>query len=248
MGAPASNRDHAAARPGMSACRRHLARISTATKRKNPAAAVNTSRKLKFLLHGLSSCSQEPFQGLRDDLLCSETFPRLTGAQKRPEGILQDGCASGQATAPPASCARKTYRKNRVTKVQGNLSIGSQCQIQDAPARSEDSDRLNTSFVERMNLAIPQGSAYLQRRSPAHARSQGCPAAQMQLLRCYYNFIRSHGGLRSGRETRTPAVQAGAVASKARTSGLDNARQALHNTRDRWDVWKLLPNGKCRIT
>ena len=31
----------------------------------------------------------------------------LTGAQKRPEGILLNVMASGQATAPPASCARK---------------------------------------------------------------------------------------------------------------------------------------------
>ena len=29
------------------------------------------------------------------------------------------------------------------------------------------------------------------------------------MLRCYYNFVRPHGTLKFGRETRTPAMQAG---------------------------------------
>ncbi len=29
------------------------------------------------------------------------------------------------------------------------------------------------------------------------------------MLRCYYNFARPHGALKFGRETRTPAMQAG---------------------------------------
>ncbi len=35
---------------------------------------------------------------------------------------------------------------------------------------SEDSTVLNTAFIERLNLTIRQGSAYLHRRSPCHAR------------------------------------------------------------------------------
>ncbi len=31
----------------------------------------------------------------------------------------------------------------------------------------------------------------------------------MELLRCYYNFVRAHGALKFGREIRTPAMQAG---------------------------------------
>ncbi len=33
--------------------------------------------------------------------------------------------------------------------------------------------------------------------------------AHLELLRCYYNFVRPHGALKFGRETRTPAMQAG---------------------------------------
>ena len=31
----------------------------------------------------------------------------------------------------------------------------------------------------------------------------------LELLRCYYNFVRPHGALKHGREIRTPAMQAG---------------------------------------
>jgi IS1 family transposase len=120
--------------------------------------------------------------------------------------LLDRGCIHGRVL--------KTYRKNRVTKVERALSIGSNWQLQDALERSEDSDRLNTAFVERLNLTIRQGSAYLQRRSPAHARSGQCLAGQLELLRCYYNFVRPHMALRFGREVRTPAMQAGLVAKR----------------------------------
>ena len=36
----------------------------------------------------------------------------------------------------------------------------------------------------------------------------------VELLRCYYNFIRPHRALRFGRETRTPAMQAGLVSPR----------------------------------
>src|SRR4030095_7661812 len=39
---------------------------------------------------------------------------------------------------------------------------------------SEDSSKLNTSFVERLNLTIRQGSAYLSRRTICQARWKDC--------------------------------------------------------------------------
>ena len=65
-----------------------------------------------------------------------------------------------------------------------------------------------TASIERMNLTIRQGSAYLSRRTLAHARSEEKLGAHLELLRCHYRFIRPHGALRFGRETRTPAMQA----------------------------------------
>ena len=68
---------------------------------------------------------------------------------------------------------------------------------------------MNTSFIERLNLTIQQSSAYLLRRTLSHARSTDRLEAHLELLRCYYNFVRPHRALKFGRETRTPAMQAG---------------------------------------
>ena len=73
---------------------------------------------------------------------------------------------------------------------------------------------LNTSFIERMNLTIRQGSAYLSRRTLAHARTADKLDAHLELLRCHYNFVRPHGALKFGSETRTPAMQAGLAARR----------------------------------
>ena len=93
----------------------------------------------------------------------------------------------------------------------GRVKIGTAGRLQDALLESEDSETLNTSFVQRLNLAIRQGSAYLRRRSPSHARSEDQLRGHVKLLRCHYNFIRPHRALKFGRETRTPAMQAGLV-------------------------------------
>ena len=59
------------------------------------------------------------------------------------------------------------------------------------------------------NLTIRQSSAYLSRRTLSHARSTERLDEHLELLRCYYNFVRPHGALKFGREIRTPAMQAG---------------------------------------
>ena len=66
-----------------------------------------------------------------------------------------------------------------------------------------------TSFIERLNLTIRQSSAYLSRRTLSHARSKEKLEEHLELRRCYYSFVRSHGALRFARESLTPAMQAG---------------------------------------
>jgi IS1 family transposase len=105
----------------------------------------------------------------------------------------------------------KTRRKNRVIRVERRLKIGTDSRLNEALLASEDSETLNTSFIERLNLTIRQGSAYLRRRSTSHARSEAPLREHVELCRCHYNFLRPHRALRFGRETRTPAMQAGLV-------------------------------------
>jgi hypothetical protein len=81
--------------------------------------------------------------------------------------------------------------------------------LKQALRNSEDSEALNTSFVERLNLSVRQGSAYLGRRTLRQARRKQCLDDHLELLRCHYNFVRPHRALKFGREIRTRAMQAG---------------------------------------
>ena len=103
----------------------------------------------------------------------------------------------------------KTRRNDRVSKVERRVVLGTPSKLEEALSNSEDSSTLNTSFVERLNLTIRQGSAYLTRRALTHARRPERLADHLEILRCHYNFVRCHQALRFGRETRTPAMQAG---------------------------------------
>ena len=118
-------------------------------------------------------------------------------------GLFGSACVYGQVL--------KTRRNNRVVRVERRVKIGTAHRLKVALLASEDSEALNTSFVERLNLTIRQGSAYLRRRSPCHARGADQLRNHVELVRCHYNFVRPHRALRFGRETRTPAMQTGLV-------------------------------------
>ena len=53
----------------------------------------------------------------------------------------------------------KTRRNNRVIRVERRVKIGTASRLKAALWASEDSETLNTSFVERLNLTIRQASA-----------------------------------------------------------------------------------------
>ena len=110
-------------------------------------------------------------------LIATDGFEYYVGAVV---GLFGSACVYGQVL--------KTRRNNRVIRVERRVKIGTASRLKAALLESEDSETLNTSFVERLNLTIRQGSAYLRRRSPCHARG----ADQLRGHRCYYNFIRPH--------------------------------------------------------
>ena len=64
----------------------------------------------------------------------------------------------------------KTRSNDRIVKVERRAVIGAYWRLEKMLADSEDSSKLNTSFIERLNLTIRQGSAYLFRRTICHAR------------------------------------------------------------------------------
>ena len=103
----------------------------------------------------------------------------------------------------------KTRRNDCIVKVERRAVLGDRWRLDRALRDSEDSVKLNTSFVERLNLTVRQGSAYLGRRTISHARCKKQLQEHLELLRCYYNFVRPHRALKFGRAVRTPAMQAG---------------------------------------
>jgi len=105
----------------------------------------------------------------------------------------------------------KKRRKNHVINVERRLIIGSMQKMEQLLFESEDSSTINTSFIERLNLTIRQGCAYLGRRTACHSRRKDLLADNLALQMCYYNFVRPHSALKYGDETRTPAMQAGLV-------------------------------------
>jgi hypothetical protein len=110
----------------------------------------------------------------------------------------------------------KTRRNDSIVKVERRAVLGERWRLEQALRDSEDSVKLNTSFVERLNLTIRQGSEYLGRRKISQARQKQRLNDHLELLRCHYNFVRPHRALKFGREVRTPARQAG-LTSRALT-------------------------------
>jgi len=94
------------------------------------------------------------------------------------------------------------------------LFCGATSELEEVLLHSEDSSTLNTSFVERHNLTIRQGSAYLGRCTPGHARHSRYLIGQMALMMIYYNRVRPHMALKFGKLVRTPAMQARLVTKR----------------------------------
>ncbi len=115
--------------------------------------------------------------------------------------LLRGICIYGQVI--------KKRRENRVVRVDRRLLLGTPAELEEALFHSEDSSTLNTSFIERHNLTVRQGCAYLGRRTPCHARRTEFLEGQVALLMAYYNFMRPHRALKFGKTMRTPAMQAG---------------------------------------
>jgi transposase-like protein/IS1 family transposase len=131
-------------------------------------------------------------------LFSTDGFEMYEWAVKR---LLVGACIFGQVI--------KQRRENRVVRVDRRLLLGTDAELERALLHSEDSSTLNTSFVERHNLTIRQSSAYLNRRTPCHARRTEFLVGHMALLTTYYNFVRPHMALKFGKTLRTPAMQAG---------------------------------------
>ena len=123
--------------------------------------------------------------------------------------VLQESCPSHFGASLSVRPGNQGRGNDRIIKVERKTLIGDAWRFEETLRDSEDSSKRNTSFVERLNLTIRQGSAYLFRWKIYHARWKERLEDHLELLRCYYNFVRPQMALKFGREMRTPAIQAG---------------------------------------
>ncbi len=119
---------------------------------------------------------------------------------------------------------KKTYRRRKVVRVTRRMRCGTAEALRATLRTLGLSGRLNTAFVERVNLTIRQGVAALARRTWASAQEAPALLAHLEWWRSYYHFVRLHqslrvrlttpiarGGRRAPRQyhQRTPAMAAG---------------------------------------
>src|SRR5215470_14993606 len=96
--------------------------------------------------------------------------------------------------------------------------------------------RLNTAFIERVNLTIRHGIAALARRTWATAQPAPHLLAHLELWRAYYHFVRPHASLRVRLvQPRERGGKRAAQRYRQRTEAL-----AAGRTNQRWTAREVL--------
>ncbi len=131
---------------------------------------------------------------------------------------------------------KKTYRRCKVVRVTRVMRCGTSAQLGAALRHLGLSGRLNTAFVERVNLTIRQGVAALARRTWATAQAAPALLAHLEWWRSYYHFVRPHASLRV--PLAAPIARGGR--RKPRRYRHQTPAMAAGLTSRRWTVRELL--------
>jgi IS1 family transposase/transposase-like protein len=91
---------------------------------------------------------------------------------------------------------KKCYRRRKLVRVTHVMRLGTQAALTAVLQRLGLSGRLNTAFIERVNLTVRHGVAALARRTWATAQQSPALLAQLEWWRAYYHFVRPHASLR----------------------------------------------------
>jgi IS1 family transposase len=91
---------------------------------------------------------------------------------------------------------KKVQRRRRLIKVELQMLWGEWAQLRTRLKAAGLSGRLNTAFIERLNLTLRQGVALLTRRTWGAAQHMSELALHVEWWRAYYHFARYHEGLR----------------------------------------------------
>jgi IS1 family transposase len=91
---------------------------------------------------------------------------------------------------------KKQYRRRRLVGVTYVMRCGTRLALRDALMGLGLSGKLNTAFVERLNLTVRQSVAALVRRTWSTAQEVPQLLVHLELWRAYYHFVRQHQSLR----------------------------------------------------
>ena len=91
---------------------------------------------------------------------------------------------------------KKSYRRRRLIWVSRVMRLGTVDALKAALQGLGLSGRLNTAFIERVNLTVRHGVAALARRTWATAQQSPYLLAHLEWWRAYYHFVRPHASLR----------------------------------------------------
>ncbi len=91
---------------------------------------------------------------------------------------------------------KKKYRRRKLVRVTPVMRLGTQADLTIALQSLGLSGRLNTAFIERVNLTVRHGVAALARRTWATAQQSPHLLAHLEWWRAYYHFVRPHQSLR----------------------------------------------------
>ena len=91
---------------------------------------------------------------------------------------------------------KKSYRRRRLVRVTHVMRLGTEDALKIALQEMGFTGRLNTAFIERVNLTVRHGIAALARRTWATAQQSPHLLAHLEWWRAYYHFVRPHESLR----------------------------------------------------
>ena len=116
------------------------------------------------------------------------------------------------------------HRRRKLVKVEHRMLCGEREKLTERLKGMGMSGRINTAFVERVNLTLRQGVSFLIRRTWGSAQYSAELVLHIQWWRGYYHFVRYHESLciwvpnpieRKGKQmprryrSRTPVMAAG---------------------------------------
>jgi transposase InsO family protein len=91
---------------------------------------------------------------------------------------------------------KKSYQRRKLVRVWPVMRLGTSLALKTTLQRLGLSGRLNTAFIERVNLTVRHGVAALARRTWATSQQAPHLQAHLQWWRAYYHCVRPHASLR----------------------------------------------------